>query len=59
MQAGADRWVMEALCFEIINNKINLHVLYELDISTHFWANYIGHHILIVAVTANLISKFL
>lgn len=59
MPTGTDWWVMEVLSFGTGNNTINLHVPYERDISGHFWANYVGHHILTVAVTANLISKFL
>ena len=59
MPTGTDWWVTEALSFGTGNNAINFHVPYEQDISGHFWANYGGHHILTVAVTANLISKFL
>ena len=57
-QAGTDGRVMKALCFGIGNNKINLHVPYDWDVSSHFQANYVGHLILIVAVTANLIVCF-
>lgn len=58
LQAGTDGWVTKALGFGTGNNAVDLHVPYEWDVSSHFQANYVGHLILIVAVTANLIMCF-